>query len=311
MAQYGVTDKGFVIKRLDTIMEEIHTGLTEKFGFDTRLTKPSFLDTLVTTFSYQISELWETAQNDYYSKYPATATGVNLDNSVQYGGIRRAKNKQTTYPLHCTGDDGTYVRENAIVATNTNPEIRLQNAEEFEITRESFNKVSIKVSSIEIGVYSVTINGNQYSYLNSDGAEDSIITGIASAITDDGYVLVAGESVSGVYPAKAVNGVFIGESTEVGKTFTNTTTVLPLSGVITSGGGEMMKPVKVPFADDINVGNNTVFGTSDVPASGTIISGENTEPVVMAAVSDDVGIGSGVTISVAKPNRCGTKGCGK
>ena len=37
-------------------------------------------------------------------------------------------------------------------------------------------------------------------------------------------VLVAGQSVSGVYPAKAVNGVFIGESTEVGKTFTNTTT---------------------------------------------------------------------------------------
>ena len=36
MAEYGVTDKGFNIKRLDTIMEEIHTDLTEAFGFDTR-----------------------------------------------------------------------------------------------------------------------------------------------------------------------------------------------------------------------------------------------------------------------------------
>lgn len=194
MAQYGVTDKGFVIKRLDTIMEEIHTDLTEAFGFDTRLTKPSFLDTLITTFSYQIADLWETAQNNYYSKYPATATGVNLDNAVQYGGIRRAANKKTSYPLHCTGDDGTYVREEAIVATNTNPEIRLQNSEEFEITREAFNRVSIKVASAEIGVYSITINGNQYSYSSEDGMESDIIEGLAAAITDNGYTITTADN---------------------------------------------------------------------------------------------------------------------
>ena len=194
MAQYGVTDKGFVIKRLDTIMEEIHTDLTEAFGFDTRLTKPSFLDTLITTFSYQISDLWETAQDSYYAKYPATATGVNLDNSVQYGGIRRAANKHTSYPLHCTGDDGTFVREEAIVATNTNPEIRLQNAEEFEITRDAFNRVSIKVASAEIGVYTITINGNQYSYSSADGVEEDIIAELAAAITDPGYTVTTADN---------------------------------------------------------------------------------------------------------------------
>lgn len=189
MAEYGVTDKGFNIKRLDTIMEEIHTDLTEAFGFDTRLTKPSFLDTLITTFSYQISDLWETAQDNYYAKYPATATGVSLDNAVQYGGIRRAANKHTSYRLHCTGDDGTYVREEAIVATNTSPEVRLKNVDEFEITRDAFNRVSIKVASAEVGVYSVTINGSQYSFSSPDGVEEDIITGLAKAITDDGYTI--------------------------------------------------------------------------------------------------------------------------
>lgn len=191
MAEYGVTDKGFNIKRLDTIMEEIHTDLTEAFGFDTRLTKPSFLDTLITTFSYQISDLWETAQDNYYAKYPATATGVSLDNAVQYGGIRRAANKRTSYRLHCTGDDGTYVREEAIVATNTSPEVRLKNADEFEITRDAFNRVSIKVASAEVGVYSVTINGGQYSFSSPDGVEEDIITGLAKAITDDEYTITA------------------------------------------------------------------------------------------------------------------------
>lgn len=172
-------------------MEEIHTDLTEAFGFDTRLTKPSFLDTLITTFSYQISDLWETAQDNYYAKYPATATGVSLDNAVQYGGIRRAANKRTSYRLHCTGDDGTYVREEAIVATNTSPEVRLKNADEFEITRDAFNRVSIKVASAEVGVYSATINGSQYSFSSPDGVEEDIITGLAKAITDDGYTITA------------------------------------------------------------------------------------------------------------------------
>lgn len=191
MAKYGVTDKGFVIKRLDAVMEEIHSDLTKAFGFDTRVTKPSFLDALVTTFAYQISDLWETAQNSYYAKYPATATGVSLDNAVQYGGIRRTANRRTSYPLHCTGDDGTYVREDAVVATNTSPEIRLRNREGFEITRGAFNRVSINVASAETGVYSVTINGSRYSYSSTDGMEQGIIEGLAAAITDDGYRVAA------------------------------------------------------------------------------------------------------------------------
>lgn len=196
MAQYGVTDKGFVIKRMDRIMEEIHSDLSTAFGYDTRLTKPSFLDSLVTTFSYQIAELWETAQNNYYAKYPATATGVNLDNAVQYGGIRRERDKATAYPLHCTGKDGTYVREGAMVATDTNPEIRLSNAEAFEITRGAFNKVGIKVAAVEQGAYSVTINGEQFSYENTEGGTEEIIAGLAAAIKPDGYdVRAEGEAI--------------------------------------------------------------------------------------------------------------------
>ena len=63
MSEYGITDKGFVIKRLDTILEEIHSDLTDGFGTDTRLTGTSFLNTLVTTFAGQIADLWETAQD--------------------------------------------------------------------------------------------------------------------------------------------------------------------------------------------------------------------------------------------------------
>lgn len=193
MPDYGVTDKGFVLKRLDTILEEIHTDLTAGFGVDTRLLRPSFLDVLVTSFGGQIADLWETAQNSYYSKYPATATGINLDNAVQYGGIRRAADRRTAYPLHCTGDDGTYIREEAVVATDTSPEIRLFSAGEFRITREAFNAVDISVAVPQDAVYTVTINGDQYHYTSRDSDEAKIIQGLRDAITDPGYTVTVEE----------------------------------------------------------------------------------------------------------------------
>lgn len=190
MSVYGVTNQGFVLKRMDTILEEIHSDLSDGFGIDTRLAGTSFLDTLVTTFAGQIADLWETAQDSYYSKYPATAMGVNLDNAIQYGGIRRMPNKRTCYPLHCTGDDGAYIREEAIVATNTMPEIRLYSADEFKITRENFNAVCINVAIVETSaVYTVTINGNQFSYSNADGSERDILEGLKMAITNTDYAV--------------------------------------------------------------------------------------------------------------------------
>lgn len=193
MPDYGVTDQGFVLKRLDAILEEIHTDLTEGFGVDTRLSGTSFLDMIVTTFAGQIADLWETAQDSYYAKYPATATGLNLDHAVQYGGIRRAPNKRTCYPLHCTGDDGAFVREWAMVATNTKPEVRLYAAEDFQITRERFNAVCVTAAVVENGVYSVTINGDQYSYLNSGKTVSGILNGLKAAITDTEYELIVDE----------------------------------------------------------------------------------------------------------------------
>lgn len=197
MSEYGVTDKGFVLKRLDTILEEVHADLSAGFGVDTRLLGTSFLKTLIITFTGQIADLWETAQDSYYAKFPATAEGVNLDNAVQYGGIRRTPNKHTCYPLHCTGSDGTHVREGAIVATNTMPEIRLYSAQEFQIVRESFNCVDVVVAVAQAGVYTVGINGEIYSYSNNDGDGKVILAGLKEAMeasTEYEVQVISGEA---------------------------------------------------------------------------------------------------------------------
>lgn len=196
MSNYGVTDKGFVLKRLDTIMEEVHGTLTEGFGFDTRLSETSFLNVVVTSFCNQIAELWETAQDDYYSKYPTTAIGVNLDNAVQFGGIRRKPDSQNLYQLHCTGDDGTLVRKGTVVATNTKPAVRLYAAAEFSIARESCNSLEVRVAAARSGaVYTISINGSNYSYASTDAKAENILNGLKDSIVDPEYICSVEEGV--------------------------------------------------------------------------------------------------------------------
>lgn len=204
MANYGLTDNGFVIKRLDTILNEIHEELSDGFGIDTRISKPSFLDVLVTTFAGQIANLWEVAQDSYYAKYPSSATGVHLDNSIQYGGIRREMAARTIYPLHCTGIDGTKVRRHTPVATNTNPETRLYAINDFEISRNKFNSCRLKVVAVENANYSVTINGSEYIYTNNSNDKAALVTGIANSLRNsdfnvnvDGYGIIIADKLLG------------------------------------------------------------------------------------------------------------------
>ncbi len=179
---YGVTPDGFVIKRMDTIINEVHDDLTYGFGVDTRLDDTSFLNVLVTTFCGQIARLWEVAQESYYAKYPFTAEGVNLDNAVSFGGIRRRAAKRSAYPLYCTGTDGTEVPSGTQVGTTTEPQVILYNESDFTISRASCNRISVRCAVAGPGSYWITINGTYYSYTSSSSDPETILNGLASAI---------------------------------------------------------------------------------------------------------------------------------
>ena len=101
----------------------------------------------------------------------------------------------TQINMQATGDDGTVVRQGATVATNTAPQAKLAAVSEFVITRESFNKVSIRVSAPITGaIYSVSINGVQYSFTSVSDDELSIIEGLSKAVNPDGYKVSVNES---------------------------------------------------------------------------------------------------------------------
>ena len=72
--EYGVTNKGFVLKRLDVIMSEVQADISDVLGFDVSQNPKSFLNAaFVVPFCDKIAEAWEVLQESYYAKYPATA----------------------------------------------------------------------------------------------------------------------------------------------------------------------------------------------------------------------------------------------
>lgn len=190
---YGITQAGFEIKRMDDILDEIHADLTEGFGVDTQQSDNSFLDVMVITFANQIADLWETAQDSYFSKYPSTAEGINLDNAVQFGGVRRTPAQPTIYPLHCTGDDGTELDAGVTVGTTTMPEQRLYLDKSTEISRDSCNSLDVRVVSVVVGdTYSIVINDVttiSYTAVTNDDEED-ILTALKTSINNlnNGFV---------------------------------------------------------------------------------------------------------------------------
>ena len=169
MSKRGVTPEGFVKKRLDEVISEVQKDLTEGFGFDVALNPQSSLNVLITNFSDRISQLWEVAEDTYFSHYPSTAEGVSLDNAGQFGGLTREGDKRTAYTILCTGKDGTPIGEGTRIASNTLPKIYFVAMQDFEINRNAFNKVRVKVvSAAENETYSVTIDGNAYTYFKGD-----------------------------------------------------------------------------------------------------------------------------------------------
>lgn len=190
MSEYGVTDKGFVLKRFDTILGETQDEISRSLGFDVSQNPQSMLNSaLIVPFCDKIARLWEVAQDSYYAKYPATASGVNLDNACQYGNVFRMPNRATEYIIHAKATDGTVIPKNAIISSITNPVVQLKCIKNTEITRAKCHALAVKVISVASGSYTIELNSTLYTYkANSTDTAATIIAGLKSLIeAADGY----------------------------------------------------------------------------------------------------------------------------
>jgi len=235
MPEYGLTPNGPNIKRLDTIIDDLHKNLSERWGVNTRQNPESFLNHLLTNIADRAAELWEFGEDIYYSMYPATAEGRSLDNAAQYGGSTRETAAKSYYPIHCTGIDGTTLAAGTMISSTTNPTTQLSLTDTRQITRSAFNQVGIKVASAESGdVYTAAINGAVYSYSSTEANAVAILSGLASAIKEPGFTAEVDETnellILGANDPTSVNALVLSENLT-----TDTVTSVIVFGTVETG----------------------------------------------------------------------------
>lgn len=198
MAQYGLTPNGPNIKRLDVIVEQMHSKLSQLLGINTRQNPQSLLNHLLINIGDQIAELWEFGEDIYHSQYVSSAEGSSLDNAIQYGAITRAMPAKSYYSILCTGIDGTVIPAGTTIASDTNPSTNLTNATDGIISRTAFSKATIVLASENpTSALSVVINNNLFSGSTMEELAMSISAeGFTASIHDNKILLAANDESS-------------------------------------------------------------------------------------------------------------------
>lgn len=270
MPEYGLTSTGPNIKRLDVILDEMHSALSEAWGVNTRQDPQSLLNHLLTNIADQLADLWVYAEEVYYSQYPTSAEGSSLDNSVQYGGIVREAPAKSYYRILCTGKDGTTIPAETIIASDTNPPTHLTVNQNAQITSGSFNKAEIIIAEAgTTSVLSIMLDSTIYSYSPQNGDTDQDkLEGLGDALAAaDSYSVVVED---GVLRIAAIDETRTGSMLLSENLTTQSVSSLVLFGTVENGdilipNGVITKIVKA------------VAGLESITNVGTYVAGRDEE----------------------------------
>lgn len=170
---YGVTDQGFIIKRLADILAEDRALAVQLFqdlvspGDVVDTSSSSALGRLISLAAPSQADLWEAAQEVYLAFDPNSATGIALDNLVAYAGITREEQTFTTASVLVQGDTNTLIPNTSFVSSSTT-------AEQYRVN-SPIALVASSASGINISVLTVT-NTTAYTISYTSNTTTNTIT---------------------------------------------------------------------------------------------------------------------------------------
>ena len=154
---YGLTPKGFVVKRLIDIKEELETDFKSVLGDGINLEPNSVLGQLIGIIAERFALLWEQDLSVYNSQYPDSAEGVSLDNCGAIVGVPRLKATKSTAVLRARGEVGVAIPQNSIVSVKGNSLARFVTAESGVIAEPTNAKQKITFSLVpDSGTWTIT-----------------------------------------------------------------------------------------------------------------------------------------------------------
>ncbi|MEE8299287.1 MAG: hypothetical protein V3R67_07905, partial [Thermodesulfobacteriota bacterium] len=127
MAEFGVTKQGFNKKSLNIIKQEIEKTLRDGLGKGINLLPEELFGQIVGIVAEREAEDWEREEALYFSQFPDTAEGVNLDNVSSITGSERRKSTPSLVQTQLLfGTVGTVISADNIISVSGNPLARFK-----------------------------------------------------------------------------------------------------------------------------------------------------------------------------------------
>ena len=254
----GVTDAGFVIKRLADILADDRALAVQLFqdlvqpNDQVDVSDSSALGRLISLAAPSEADLWEAAQEVYAAFDPNSATGIALDNLVAYAGITRKEQTFTTSSILVAGDTNTLIPVGQTVSSSTTGE-QFTTVGAISLSPSSASGITVSVVTLQ--------NSTAYiiTYANTTTSNTITFTSDASATVAE--ILAGFQSViAGAHPTLT--------STVVG-----TTLVIDRNDIFQT----------VNFTTSVNLGITKVRTVGEVVAvnSGVIVQPANTIDTIL------------------------------
>ncbi len=149
--KFGITINGFKRKSYNEILEDLQVRAREVFGDNINISNTSFLGMWLQNEAWEIAELWELAEDVYYSPFVDTSEGLSLDSTGKYITISRKPAQKSKGIITIEGREGTRIPKGFRVGN-----------EQLNIVFETIESGAIgETGSIDIPIISINSGLNQ------------------------------------------------------------------------------------------------------------------------------------------------------
>jgi uncharacterized phage protein gp47/JayE len=206
MANFGLSNEGFTLKRLQDILNEQRQKAVELFqdlvqpGDVVDTSDSSALGRIIALDAAGDADLWEVAQMLYSAFDPNSATGIALDNIVAYGGISRFGESFTTAVALFAGDNGILIPSgNTVKASISNNQFTT--VDSVALSPSAASGVTVTILSVTNNTaYSITYStssstSNTVTYTSDADATNLEILNGLKAIIDSAHPLLSASVV--------------------------------------------------------------------------------------------------------------------
>jgi uncharacterized phage protein gp47/JayE len=189
----GVTDAGFIIKRLADILADDRALAVQLFqdlvqpGDVVDVSDSSALGRLISLAAPSEADLWEAAQEVYAAFDPNSATGIALDNLVAYAGLTRKEQTFTTSSVLVDGDTNVLIPVGQTVSSSTTGE-QFTTVGAISLSPSNASGITVSVVTLQNSTaytisYSNTISTNTVTFTSDASATvPEILSGLQSVI---------------------------------------------------------------------------------------------------------------------------------